>query len=105
MDPLHDYQECRAIERARCDLRESCDPGFDTATCYAYYDELCRTRELKGPGAETLTDAQLQACLAAVAAFPCEQLNPGIDETEALPECGFVQTVDSGAGDAGADAG
>jgi hypothetical protein len=105
MDPIVDYKECRAIEGARCDLRESCDPGFDVETCRAYYDEYCRTRELKGPGSETLTDEQLQDCLDAIAAFPCDQLNPAIDETEVLPECGFIQEVDAGDGDGGPDAG
>jgi hypothetical protein len=107
MDPLYDYSECQAIEHARCDLRGECNPGFDVDTCRAYYDEFCRTRQLKGPGNETLTDAELQACLDAIAAFPCDQLNSGVDETESLPECTFIEAVDGGASgdDAGPDAG
>jgi len=95
MDPIHDYKECRAIEHARCELRGECDPLFDVATCRAYYDELCRTRRLEGQGSDTLTPEQLQDCLDAIAAFPCEELNPGINETALLDECGFIREADA----------
>lgn len=105
MDPIYDHKECRAIEHARCDLRKECDPKFDDATCRAYYDELCRTRRLQGPGSDTLTAEQLQACLDAIAAFPCGELNPGINETTLLPECGFIRDVDDPGSDTDADQG
>lgn len=107
MDPLHDYRECVKIETARCQLRENCDPSFEYDTCVAYYKEFCRTRKLKGPGSDTLTDEMVQACVEAVLAVPCETLNPGVDETEALEECRFIQKqsedTEADAGDQGTD--
>jgi hypothetical protein len=105
MDPLHDYKACVKIEQARCQLRENCDPGFDKATCYAYYEEFCRTRKMNGPGSDNLTDEMIQACIDAILQVPCEWLGPGVDETEFLPECDFLhkKPPDGGPDDGGGD--
>jgi hypothetical protein len=106
MDPLHDYSGCVRIEKARCQLRENCDSGFDYETCVAYYQEFCRTRKMNGPNSDVLTPEMVQACVDAILNVPCEVLNPGLDETELLPECDFLQKLpepDAGDGDGGAD--
>jgi hypothetical protein len=110
MDPLHDYKACVKVQKARCELRESCGLlSVDLETCYAYYEEFCRTRKMNGPGSDNLTDEMVDACVAAILTVPCEMLGPGIDETELVPECEFLQkpgedtdtTPDAGEEDAG----
>jgi len=110
MDPLQDYNKCVAIEKARCELHDSCYTSFDYETCVSYYKEFCRTRKMNGPGSDMLTDEMVQACVDAILEVPCEMLNNGLDETELLPECDFLQKKpedtdpDAGAGDGGGDA-
>ncbi len=89
MDSLHDYKDCVKIETARCDLRESCLPGFDRATCVAYYKEFCRTREIDGPLGKEASDNQVAACVAAIATYGCV-LDPKVDETTDIPACEFL---------------
>ncbi|MFO8070917.1 MAG: hypothetical protein R6V85_03485 [Polyangia bacterium] len=102
MDPLENYRACVRIEKARCELRKSCDSTFDRASCESYYEEFCRTRHLEGPGSDALTSDQVDACVEAILAYDCALLNPGIDETESIPECGFIEKPSE---DAGSDAG
>ncbi len=89
MDSLNDYEDCVTIETARCDLRESCDPGFDLSTCVAYYKEFCRTREIDGPLGKNASDNQVAACVAAIATYGCD-LDPKVDETTDIPACEFL---------------
>ena len=103
-DPLHDYGTCVRIETARCALREACDPAFDYATCAAYYEEFCRTREIDGPQGKDATDAEVDACAAAIAAFPCDLLDDAVDETDLIDECSFLWPKEDDDADAGADA-
>lgn len=105
-DPLNDYRECVRVERARCTLRDKCDPKFDKATCYAYYEEFCRTREIDGELGKSATKEQVDACVAAIEAMDCALLDgaedDGIDETDLLEECTFAHPQDEpDAGDAG----
>ena len=96
MDELHSYEECVQIETARCELRESCEGElgykFDYDTCVVYYEEFCRTRKMNGPGSAALTQAMVDACIAAIMQVPCKWLNDGLDETDMLPECDFLHT-------------
>lgn len=106
MDKLYDYERCVDIESARCDLRDRCIDGFDVETCYAYYEEFCRTRKLKNDKGIDKTD--VEECVAAIEALPCEALYDtegalaAVDETASLPECDFIETPDDDA-DAGGD--
>ena len=95
MDSLYDYKDCVTIETARCDLRESCDPGFDRATCVAYYKEFCRTREIDGPLGKDASDKQVAACVAAIKTYDCLLLDPTVDETTDIPACEFLWPKDS----------
>ena len=106
MDKLYDYERCVDIETARCELRDNCIEGFDKATCVSYYEEYCRTRKLKND--KGIDKADVDACVAAIEALPCEALYDeegnlaAVDETESLPECDFIETPDDDA-DAGGD--
>ena len=106
-DPLHDYGTCVKIEKARCALRESCDATFDYSTCVAYYEEFCRTREIDGPNGKDATSDEVEACAAAIASIPCDQLDNAVDETDFLEECSFLwpKEGDEDAGDDTPDAG
>jgi hypothetical protein len=111
-DPLENYGTCTAVEHARCALREKCLPSFDYATCAAYYDEFCRTRHVNGETGTAPTDAQLQACVTAIADMDCVTLDAamtgGIDETDLLEACSFAhpkEEPDAGGTDDAADAG
>ncbi len=95
MDSLNDYEDCVTIETARCDLRESCDPGFDRSTCVAYYKEFCRTREIDGPLGKNASDNQVDACVAAIKTYDCLLLDPKVDETTDIPACEFLWPKDS----------
>ena len=90
MDPLNDYKDCVKIEKARCDLRESFDQTFDKATCYDYYEEYCRTREIDGPVGKSATDAEVDSCVEAISQIPCGHLSNKVDETSSLSECEFL---------------
>lgn len=99
MDSLRDYQECKDIETARCDLRDSCKgdkvfdkqfPGFDRATCVAYAAEHCRTREIGGAVDWEGTD--VDKCVAAILTVDCAVLQKGDDETETLDPCAFINS-------------
>lgn len=90
MDSLYDYKDCVKIETARCDLRESCLPGFDRATCVSYYKEFCRTREIDGPLGKEASANQVAACIAAIETYECDDLDPKVDETSNLPACEFL---------------
>ncbi|MCU0663771.1 MAG: hypothetical protein MUC50_15760 [Myxococcota bacterium] len=98
MDPLQDYRECVNLETARCDLREGCVgnasfdkefPDFDRDTCVAYAKEHCRTRKI---GASDFTQAQVKACIEAIAKTPCDSLAMNVAETRDLEECAFLIT-------------
>lgn len=94
MDPLNDYKDCVKIEKARCDLRDSCSASFDRATCYDYYEEYCRTRKVDGPLGGDATKEQVDQCVAAIATVPCDQLDRDVDETDSLSECEFLWPKD-----------
>ena len=105
-DPLRDYGDCVKVEKARCWLRHECDPKFDLETCYAYYREYCRTREVDGETGKNATDAEVKECVAAIKAMDCaaleSALDDGIDETDLLEECSFAHPKEEAdAGDAG----
>jgi hypothetical protein len=105
-DPLHDYGDCVKIETARCELRERCEPGFDLATCEAYYEEFCRTREIDGPDGKSASDAEVQACVDAIGTLDCAVLDDSTDETDLLTDCSFLwPKPEDDDEDAGADAG
>ena len=98
MDPLHDYEECKKIEIARCDLRDSCRndsefqehfSDFDRDTCVAYAKEHCRTREIGGGGIDW-GDKHVEACIDAIRGVTCSSLRKSDDETEQLPACAFI---------------
>lgn len=109
MDPLNDYGDCVKVETARCELRDACFAGFDLETCVAYYEEFCRTREIDGLWGKNASDAQVQACVNAIRGMyvsatenRCDELDDAIDETDLLPECGFLwpeEEEDASAGD------
>jgi hypothetical protein len=105
-DPLNDYRDCVRLEKARCALREKCDPTFDLETCNAYYREFCRTREIDGELGKSATKEQVDACVAVIEGLDCalldSALDEGIDETDLLEECTFAHPKDEpDAGDAG----
>lgn len=110
-DPLNDYRDCVKVEKARCALREKCDHSFDQATCNAYYEELCRTREIDGETGKSATDAEVDACVAAIEGLDCaileSALDQGIDETDLIDACSFAHPkIEEDAGDTDtADAG
>ena len=106
MDPLHNYDECVQIETARCDARAACKgtetfdasyPGFDKDTCIAYAKENCRTRKIGAAG--TLWDQRdVESCVTAIGDLSCDDLIPrGIDETESLDACWFIDGIDTAA--------
>jgi hypothetical protein len=98
MDPLHDYGDCVKIEKARCELRETCDASFDLDTCIAYYEEYCRTRKIDPPdGVENPNKNQIDACISAIAEVPCTALSSSNSETDDLPECSFLWSADEDA--------
>jgi len=93
-DPVENYGTCTAVEQARCALRERCVPSFDYDTCAAYYDEFCRTRHVNGETGAVPTEAELEACVAAIVALDCAMLADGLDETDLLEECSFAHPKD-----------
>jgi hypothetical protein len=104
-DPLNDYSACVRVEKARCELRARCDPGFDRDTCDAYYEEFCRTREIDGEAGKSATTAEVDACVTAILGeIDCatlqNALDNDLDETELLEECAFTHPSE----DAGTDA-
>ena len=106
MDPLHNYDECVEIERARCEVRGQCQqtedkafnksyPDFDVDTCLAYAKEHCRTRKIAGDGWD---QRDVEDCVNSINALRdhCDALIPrGHDETEDLADCWFIDGVDS----------
>ncbi len=102
MDPKPNYTECVEIETARCQVRDRCVgdpafdesyPDFDEATCITYAKEHCRTRKIGGEGWD---QADVEHCVTAVKALPCVALVPrGIDETEKISECWFIDETSS----------
>lgn len=128
MDSLHDYDECVEIETARCDLRDACKKAgdkefeknfsdFDKDTCIAYAKEHCRTREIKGDESEgegAVAQDDIKKCTDAIKAMApdrCDELDPGVDETEKWleTECWFIEekedtSEDEPDDDAGPDA-
>ncbi len=101
-DPLHEYEECKEIENARCELRRDCYKagnaefrkeykGFDYDTCVAYAEEHCRTRKIGGGEEEDIenhgdwTNKDVNDCVKAIGALhpdQCKDLDKSIDETE-----------------------
>jgi hypothetical protein len=102
-DGLHNYDECVQIETARCDVRAECQedeafdaayPKFDRATCIAYIKEHCRTRKIAG---KNWDQSDVNKCATAVTGLKdnCDALIPrGIDETEDLDECWFINGIE-----------
>ena len=79
MDPLHNYNACVDIETARCQKREECKNSFDQKTCVSFYKEFCRTRRFKGPGRENLTEANINACIAAIDSIECSSFDADVN--------------------------
>ena len=108
MDPLHNYNECVEIESARCDARTECQgnevfdksyPDFDGATCLAYAKEHCRTRKI-GADQDLWNQRDVDDCATAILGLAenCDALIPrGIDETEDLGACWFIDGKDTAA--------
>ena len=106
MDPKPNYDECVDIETARCEARDSCVggkkfdkeyPDFDVETCIAYAKEHCRTRKIGGEGWD---EDDVKACVDAIKQINkknqrCGELMPrGVDETEDLDACEFIEAPD-----------
>jgi hypothetical protein len=117
MDPLHDYDECVAIEEARCERRGECQAEgtlsssfkkFDRDTCVSHAKEHCRIKKL-GQDLATDTDSDpLSSCIEAIGNVDCKSLDPKYDETERLPECWFIDPLpeaEEEESDGGSDAG
>lgn len=101
-DDPKNMDECIQIEEARCDLQRKCDSNFDVSTCEAYAKEHCRTREIKGDGADW-SKTDVTECAEAIAQIACDDPIPSgdallidkdIDETNYLDECYFIHTDD-----------
>jgi hypothetical protein len=105
MDPRPNYDECVQIETARCRVRGECQGidefdnaygGFDVDTCISYSKEHCRTRRLNGVN---WTQKDVDACVDAILSLKndCTRLLPkGIDETEKIGQCNFIDNGDAG---------
>ncbi len=104
MDPIYNYNECVEIETARCNVREECKgdktfdksyPNFDVKSCISYAKEHCRTRKIKG---DNWDQKNVDSCSAAILQLKddCRTLTPkGVDETEELSECSFIEGNDT----------
>ena len=105
MDPTHNYDECVEIETARCKVRDACKGNaefdksykdFDVKTCIAYSKEHCRTRKIEG---DDWDQGDVDKCVAAIMSLEkdCSRLIPrGIDETEEIGQCNFIENGDAG---------
>jgi hypothetical protein len=94
---------CRTIEHARCARAPSCDPNFiggqdAVASCNRYYDVAC-ARGLPS-GASAPTEAELEACVAAINA----QCSAALDPTS-VAACSFLVGTTDAAADAATDTG
>ena len=105
MDPKPDYDECVQIETARCEVRKQCEDAegfkdsykrFNVDTCIAYSKEHCSTRKIRGTDWD---QGNVEACVEAILSlkYDCSRLIPkGIDETESIGQCNFIDNGDAG---------